>query len=161
MLIYPVVTWSVLYLCRLFVWSSTSSVHSWFCTKTSTLPSLQDVFALSMLVFFLLTFYHRSSLNQTRCKYGLHVCPLKGDIGSFIKKQSVQFSPSNVTGRMAFLCCSLSSHLSQHCSSHWHPTNSFSMNQAIKPGMTAIVLLYLVVRTVKIKKQSQSRYIQC
>lgn len=83
----------------------------------------------------------------------MHVCftcrPLNKGIGSFIRTQSVRFSPAKLSGRTAFHRRSRSFRLSQLCSSHWHPTNSFSLNQGIKPGTTAIVLLYLVARTVK------------
>lgn len=83
----------------------------------------------------------------------LHVCLTwrlaNWDTGSFIKTQSARFSPAKLIGRTTPLCRCRSFRLSQLCSSHWHPTKSFSLNQGIKPGTTAIVLLYLVARTVK------------
>lgn len=102
------------------------------------------------------------SLSSLSCIPTLHVfiklnkshvcltCRLANwDTGSFIKTQSVRFSPAKLIGRTALLCRSRSFRLSQFCSSHWHPTKSFSLNRGIKPGTAAIVLLYLVARTVK------------
>lgn len=68
----------------------------------------------------------------------LHVCLTfrlaNWDTGSFIRTQSARFSPAQLIGRTALFCRSRSFRLSQLCSSHWHPTKSFSLNQGIKPA---------------------------